>query len=170
MCPRGPSIHHSISEDTIVEAGFLAVESALKTIEESADDPSALELNWSIKLGKYLLNVDREAQKAAEQTLKQQFHDKIEIRGEESSLEPFTFKSELAALLDMVDGTDLLERGLGNWCSAMTIFNEERVWASLIGMQNREIYFERHSEPQAFVREPRTPRDRSCNPRRDSCE
>ena len=154
MSPRGPKIHH-ITEDYVLETGFLAVESALKTIERHLADVDAFELLWNYTLKKNLLKIDQFAQAAAEDILKERLHDNVEIRGEESSLADVTFQGHVAALLDMIDGTDLLERGLGNWCSAMVLFNRERVWASLIGMPNGEIYFEQHSDPIAYLREPR---------------
>jgi hypothetical protein len=58
----------------------------------------------------------------------------------------------------MVDGTDLLERSFGNWCSAMVFFDvkHSKVLESLIGLPNREIYFSRRNLKKAFVREPST--------------
>lgn len=155
MCPRSARFHYTFSEADILDAGFLAIETALKTIHEHKDDPEYLELRWNPKLKKNLLKIDEFAQTAAEAALKVRLPDAVEIRGEESSLEDLTYRLEVAALLDMVDGTDLLERGLWNWCSAMVLFNRQQVWASLIGMPNREIYYERFSEAGAFVREPR---------------
>jgi fructose-1,6-bisphosphatase/inositol monophosphatase family enzyme len=156
MSPRGPNIHH-ITEDYVLETGFLAVESSLKTIEKHSSDPDAFELLWNYTLQKNLLKIDQFAQAAAEDILKDRLHDNVEIRGEESSLADVTFQAHVAALLDMIDGTDLLERGLGNWCSAIVFFNRERVWASLIGMPNCEVYFEQYSDSSAYVREPRKP-------------
>jgi len=47
------------------------------------------------------------------------------ILGEESLRDEgldLTNESRIVALLDMVDGTDLFERGMGNWCSAAAFF------------------------------------------------
>jgi fructose-1,6-bisphosphatase/inositol monophosphatase family enzyme len=154
MSPRGPNIHH-ITEDYVLETGFLAVERSLNTIKKHLSEPDAFELLWNYSLKKNLLKIDQFAQAAAEDILRERLHDNVEIRGEESSLADVTFRVQLAALLDMIDGTDLLERGLGNWCSAMVFFSRDRVWASLIGMPNGEIYFQQHSDNSAYVREPR---------------
>jgi len=63
----------------------------------------------------------------------------------------------LAALLDMLDCSDLLKRKLGNWCSAATVFEAgaTKIITALVGMPNKEIYFTKHSQPEcAFVRVP----------------
>ena len=156
MSPRGPNVHH-ITEDYVLETGFLAVERALDTVKKHLTDPDAFELLWNYSLKKNLLKIDQFAQAAAEDILKDRLHDNVEVRGEESSLADVTFQVHVAALLDMIDGTDLLERDLGNWCSAMVFFNRDRVWASLIGIPNGEIYFQQHSDNSAYVREPRKP-------------
>ena len=150
MCPRSASFRPAFSEEIILEAGFVAIETALEMIASHIDDPDYFKLQWNYDLKKNLLTIDEFAQKAAEGALELRLPG-IEIRGEESSLADLTFKGEVAALLDMVDGTDLLERGLGNWCSAMSLFNRDRVWASLIGMPNGEVYYERSSREEAFV-------------------
>jgi len=51
--------------------------------------------------------------------------------------------SNLVVLMDMVDGTDLLERGLSNWCSALVFYfpPERRILASFVGIPEDGVYF-----------------------------
>lgn len=77
----------------------------------------------------------------------------LKIFGEELGEEPLTEdlnltgQDRLVALLDMVDGTDLFERHLSNWCSAMVFYHpaegdpEKRILAALVALPNEEIYF-----------------------------
>jgi fructose-1,6-bisphosphatase/inositol monophosphatase family enzyme len=46
-------------------------------------------------------------------------------------------------LLDAVDGTDLLARGLSNWCSAMAIFDplESRMIATFVGRPGETVFY-----------------------------
>ena len=109
---------------------------------------------WYPKLEKWLLMVDHDAQLVAEQYLEKNLRD-IKIRGEESTLKKFD--GGLAALLDMLDGSDLLKRNLGNWCSAATIFDVDspKIITALVGMPSGEIYFVRNADPTcAFLRPP----------------
>ena len=81
----------------------------------------------------------------------------IQIRGEESGL--YEVRDGLSALLDALDGSDLAKHRLGNWCSALTIFDPgiRKIFAAFVGMPNNEIYFTRHSHTdKAYVRTPTT--------------
>lgn len=156
MNPRGLRQPHP-SEEYVLETGFLAVEAALRTIRKRIANPDSLTLVWNYTLKKNLLKIDEFAQAAAMDIFDERLPESVEIRGEETSLADFTFTKPLAALLDMIDGTDLLERGLGNWCSAMAIFDPENVWASFIGMPEGEIYFVHKSDPLVYLRYPKEP-------------
>lgn len=52
-------------------------------------------------------------------------------------------ESRLVALLDMVDGTDLFERGLGNWCSAAAFFlpDEREIVGAFVGTPEGVVYY-----------------------------
>jgi fructose-1,6-bisphosphatase/inositol monophosphatase family enzyme len=58
----------------------------------------------------------------------------------------FTDQDRLVVLLDMVDGTDLFERHLSNWCSAMTFFHptekdaDKRIIATFVALPDEVIY------------------------------
>ena len=80
---------------------------------------SALTKFWNERQKKRLLAVDLKAQQTGEDVLKKELENTPPtLRGEESSLESIG-EVDIAALLDMLDGTDLLQRDLGNWCSAL---------------------------------------------------
>ncbi len=52
-------------------------------------------------------------------------------------------EARLVALVDMIDGTDLLERGLSNWCSAMVFYHppQQQIAAAFVGLPGDGIYF-----------------------------
>lgn len=144
------------SEEYIVRTGLDTVDLALTSIHErTRPGKHGLDELWYKRLKKWLLMVDHDAQLTAEEYLETQLTG-IQIQGEESTLD--TFSGGLSALLDMLDGSDLLKRNLGNWCSAATIFDSDtaKVITALVGMPNREIYFTQNSNSTcAFVRTPR---------------
>jgi hypothetical protein len=52
-------------------------------------------------------------------------------------------ETRLTAIIDMVDGSDLAERGLGNWCSALIVFRPEpypRILFSMVQNSDGKIY------------------------------
>jgi len=155
---RGPRIHQTYPPDRVLQCGFLAIEQALDSIFKALanSDSRALVQHWNENLKKHALEIDIIVQTRAEATISDQLDGHIEFRGEESSLRELPRGAELAVLLDMVDGTDLLERNFGNWCSAMVFFDVKhaRVLEALIGTPNREIYHTRRNSKKAFVREP----------------
>ncbi len=62
----------------------------------------------------------------------------------------------LCVLVDAIDGTDLLERGLSNWCCASVFFKptEEpgrRIQAAFVGLPNGRVYYATHESVVAFV-------------------
>jgi len=147
--------HQVVSEEQIVQAGLNAVERALDCIYDRATpEKHGLDELFNRRLKKWMLSVDYDAQMVAEKYLKRKLPG-IEIRGEESDLKAFS--GGLAALLDMLDGSDLLKRNLGNWCSAATIFDSEakKIITAIVGMPNGSIYFTQNSNTGcAFVRAP----------------
>jgi len=141
------------SEKRVVQAGLGTVELALDYIyKRTAPGKPGLDELWYPKLKKWLLMVDHDAQLAAEEYLEKELGG-IEIRGEESTLGRLS--GGLAALLDMLDGSDLLKRNLGNWCSAATIFDASvpKIITALVGMPTKEIYFVQNTDSTcAFLR------------------
>jgi hypothetical protein len=68
----------------------------------------------------------------------------------------FTGRDNLVILLDMIDGTDLFERQLSNWCSAVIIFHpgeeepERRIIASFVALPGEAVYFARRDDLEVF--------------------
>lgn len=79
---------------------------------------------------KPLARVDLEAEQAFINPFTADFgSDRIYIVGEESLTDSICFADEkrICLLVDMIDGTDLLERHFGNWCSAIVVFDPQAV-------------------------------------------
>jgi fructose-1,6-bisphosphatase/inositol monophosphatase family enzyme len=114
---------------------------------------------------KEMLDVDKDAEDACRYFLTQHFgDDEIRVLGEETlwkyrdldlsrqrclGYEENDFEivdgpeHRITAVLDMVDGSDLVERDLGNWCSAMVIFRPNPkpiILCSLIQNADDRIY------------------------------
>ena len=102
------------------------------------------------------MGIDFIADEFANDLIRDRFGKKVTIRGEESSLEGFNGEHSCAVLLDMVDGTDLLQRGFGNWCAAMVFFDvrTEVIQCALIGTPDGTIYYMKSSDPHAYVKTP----------------
>jgi fructose-1,6-bisphosphatase/inositol monophosphatase family enzyme len=119
-----------------------------KIIAALGDHPEkALSLNFSPSRNKLALVVDEDAEDNFRDAFQAQIHD-ANIWGEESIKPETNFTNErgLFALVDMVDGTDLLERNLSNWCSAGVFFYPERkegkrIVAACVGMPSRRVYY-----------------------------
>lgn len=72
---------------------------------------------------KPMLTVDRDAERDCKNLLRDSSPE-MYVLGEETLWDKdinLTNETRTVVLLDMVDGTDLLERGLGNWCSAAVV-------------------------------------------------
>jgi len=102
---------------------------------------------------KWMLRCDATAEltcrKEVERLAKEDNVD-VQVYGEESLWdiipdEPIvlTKSHPSVILLDMIDGSDLLERDLGNWCSAAVLFDpkEGRILTSIIQDSHNDIYF-----------------------------
>src|SRR5439155_16167200 len=118
---------------------------------------SALTKFWNERQKKRLLAVDLKAQQTGEDVLKKELENTPPtLRGEESSLESIG-EVDIAALLDMLDGTDLLQRDLGKWCSALVLFSTRepaRIITAAVGVPDKEIYYT--DAIGGYVRLPRT--------------
>jgi fructose-1,6-bisphosphatase/inositol monophosphatase family enzyme len=149
---------NSPTEEELLEAGIAIVKKTIvRVLNKVAEHPEdAFDKLWYPKLSKFVLKVDLFAEREGRDYLRDRFTDRIEIRGEESSLEKVP-QDRIAALMDMLDGSDLLERGLGNWCSAVVFFDSarRRVVASVVGLPSRRIYYARASHKGAYVIPPR---------------
>ncbi|MBI5358669.1 hypothetical protein HZB69_03555 [Candidatus Amesbacteria bacterium] len=77
-------------------------------------------------------------------TLKQHFGEKIHIYGEEARTPASLKNSNLTvALIDAMDGTDLVARGFSNWCTAIIFFHpkQRKILTSIVGHNSGYIYY-----------------------------
>lgn len=111
------------------------------------------------KKGKRLVRVDALAEGFTEvqlfHKLKQSLGYDFISFGEESLYEDLDLSTEerLVILMDMIDGTDLLERELSNWCSAMVFYYplEQRILASFVARpDDNYIYFASEDSEVAY--------------------
>jgi hypothetical protein len=89
--------------------------------------------------------------------LGQEFKGKICAVGEESldrrpDLTDITNRKEVFAIMDIIDGTDLLLRRLGNWCSAIVFYYppKQQILLSLVGDNEGNIFYATHDKPSAY--------------------
>jgi fructose-1,6-bisphosphatase/inositol monophosphatase family enzyme len=127
----------SIERDTDVKTGDSR---ALQEVETTKEDNITREADETAEgaarflLKKYLRNTP--------------YANSLEVWGEESICEKsqeslsFRSKTKTVALLDMIDGTDLVNRHLGNWCAAMAFIYppQKEILASVIALPTREFY------------------------------
>jgi fructose-1,6-bisphosphatase/inositol monophosphatase family enzyme len=97
---------------------------------------------------KDILYVDKEAENGCATYLGRHFGDDcLCVLGEETLWKDpdkdLSRESRIVAILDMVDGSDLLERELGNWCSAMVFFDPKtpEILFSIVQDARDRIYF-----------------------------
>lgn len=103
------------------------------------------------------LFIDDFAESLCEIGLLVEFGSRIRVIGEESfqlypELRDLTNCEHVVALVDVVDGTDLLLRGLSNWCSALVLFSPPRktILASVVADHEGNIFFASEVEECAF--------------------
>lgn len=133
----------------ITKAALATLEKVHRMIRDSArfDSTAAFETVRIGKREKFALVVDIVAERLAALELSRRLA-KLEpvILGEESLRDEgldLSNETHLVALLDMVDGTDLFERGLGNWCSAAAFFlpAERQILGAFVAVPEGDIYF-----------------------------
>lgn len=175
MSPK--TLSPDIEIGDLCNAGILATRVAIGEIHNyvSSYPEEAFEI---LRIGdrqKKALAVDRSAERLFKKTInnysKKRF-SAVEVYGEETLADPNLDLYELSkdetsvfALVDMVDGTDLLERGLENWCSAGVFFRPkamagERILSAFVGLPSKVIYYATLNEDKVYVRSPGKRTDR----------
>jgi fructose-1,6-bisphosphatase/inositol monophosphatase family enzyme len=84
--------------------------------------------------------------------------DQIYVVGEESLFEGLDLgnKEQICLLVDMIDGTDLLERRMSNWCSAIIVFDPQKpeiLGAYVYLAEEGLLYFATKNEKRAYKAE-----------------
>ncbi len=96
---------------------------------------------------KPLATVDFMAERSFEGSIIHAFgEENVFVVGEESLDEvDLTNEKRICVLIDIIDGTDLLQRGLSNWCSAIVIFTPQpsppKILASFVAVKGEALYF-----------------------------
>lgn len=107
---------------------------------------------------KKLLGVDFAAESEVADMLRAKLPG-LRALGEESLTDAdldLSREESLVVLMDMVDGTDLLERGLSNWCSAMIFFHppERRILGAFVGLFEEGVLRDREEHHfRSFTRD-----------------
>ena len=170
MTSHSPNPQESINLSILLDAALYVTNDVIRTILfDIRDDPEVM--LGKVKIGrKQALRIDANA----EDYFRRQLHKtergrfaQIIVHGEERLNDDrdlnLTGQPGIYALVDMVDGTDLLERGLYNWCSAIVFFcpcapEGERILAAFVGIPSgesgSEIYYATATEDGAYVKPP----------------
>ena len=88
---------------------------------------------------------DEEFSTALNEYDRERYRGKIEVYGEERpGFEP-NQDNKVCVLLDALDGSDLAERGLSNWCSAAVFIDHtteaKKVLAAIVGVPPNHVYY-----------------------------
>ena len=146
---------------SLAEAGVFAIRQTLRRIiREFEDDPNtAVRQTIDAETKKRAIDVDL----IADREFATQFrhydggrYAGVIVTGEErpgdSAVDgPFgTY-----VLVDALDGSDLAERGLANWCSAVVFFevsgSAAKIRAAVVGMPPNHVYFATDEDPRVRV-------------------
>ena len=122
--------------EDICNGGVFAIRNTLAHVKWALkhEPERALATTYSPSREKEALFVDEDAEHQFLVNLRSQYNDgllkEVRVWGEESIKKKMDFTNQegVFALVDMIDGTDLLERNLSKWCSAAVFFrprNEE---------------------------------------------
>jgi len=147
--------------DTICQLGIHTAQENIRDIEKQLKNPNRVLISTEVEKKAQLL-IDLVAEENCRTTIQNYNKGKFgkwHFHGEESLLNKnldLSKENSICVLADVIDGTDLLERGLGNWCSCFIFFDPraksgERLLASFVALPDKEVYFARHDMPGAFI-------------------
>ncbi len=135
-----------------------------QVLADIARDPETyLASNLIGKRRKRALRLDSNAEDTFERELRT-YHNgqfaNVAFYGEERLRDPsldLSGSKGITVLVDAVDGTDLVERGLFNWCTASVFFAPsrpagQRILASFVGLPSGEVYYASADSPIAYVK------------------
>jgi hypothetical protein len=145
---------------SLAEAGVFAIRQTLRRIiREFEDDPNtAVRQTIDAETKKKAIDVDL----IADREFATQFrhydggrYAPVIVTGEErpGGTVPGTFGTYV--LVDALDGSDLAERGLANWCSGAVFFevagSTAKIRAAVVGMPPNHLYFATDDDPRVRV-------------------
>jgi len=102
---------------------------------------------------KPLLRLDTLAEDTCRAYFSEHLKDDVRVVGEESLVAALKTDSPILALVDMIDGTDLMEMGVALWCSALVLYGiEDRtILGAIVAFSNGEIYLASRDEAATYV-------------------
>lgn len=116
---------------------------------------------------KSALDIDRYAESLCINEFAAKCQETLFVLGEESltrfsesdDIRDFNEHAQRCVLVDMIDGTDLLEMNIPLWCSAVVIFDPyiPKILGAIVGQASGELYFASCDDDCAYVS--RTPND-----------
>src|SRR5580700_4732507 len=142
-----------LSED-LCEVGIRTIKKVVKQLlDHYVDRPnSSLIPLGDLQSGKRMITADKDAERFFEAYLDRDSDGRfkeIDFYGEETlgnRVIDLNGKAGTCVLVDALDGSDLYERNLGNWCSAATFFTPtndpgKRIRAAIVGLPDGSTYF-----------------------------
>jgi fructose-1,6-bisphosphatase/inositol monophosphatase family enzyme len=147
---------------SLAEAGVFAIRQTLRRIiREFEDDPNtAVRQTIDAETKKRAIDVDL----IADREFATQFrhydggrYAGVIVTGEERPGETGLDEGRFGTyvLVDALDGSDLAERGLANWCSAAVFFDvapsSAKIRAAVVGMPPNHVYFATDEDPRVRV-------------------
>ena len=145
---------------SLAKAGVFAIRQTLRRIiREFEDDPNtAVRQTIDAETKKRAIDVDL----IADREFATQFrhydggrYAGVIVTGEERPGDSLSGPFGTYVLVDALDGSDLAERGLANWCSAVVFFevtgSTAKIRAAVVGMPPNHIYFATDDDPRVRV-------------------
>lgn len=135
----------------ICDGTVSAIRTALTQVKSNLkhDLNTALESVYSKQRMKHALRVDLDSEDQFKQGLRMHFAD-IKVYGEETLkvTDQFQDVDGTICIVDPIDGTDLLERNLSNWCIAAVVIRPKnprghRILTAAVGFPSGRIYYAR---------------------------
>jgi fructose-1,6-bisphosphatase/inositol monophosphatase family enzyme len=151
-----------LASASLAQAGVFAIRQTLRRIiREFEDDPNtAVRQTIDAETKKRAIDVDL----IADREFATQFrhydggrYAGVIVTGEERPGETGPDEGPFGTyvLVDALDGSDLAERGLANWCSAVVFFDvalsSAKIRAAVVGMPPNHVYFATDEDPRVRV-------------------
>lgn len=131
-----------------------SLHAALKELSERPENAGS-HFSRVLRDEKEALSIDLLAEDRCREVFLAKFGADVQFAGEET-LAKFSNWGDgrYCVLVDMVDGTDLVEMNLGLWCSAIVIYDLKfkRIVGAVVGLPTGETYYAEHDRGGAWVR------------------
>lgn len=138
----------------IVESERVRILDALNKLDANPDSAASNFVKRVIET-KLALQIDLDAEVRCRNKFLETFPEDVQFVGEESLANFKEWGQErYCIIVDMVDGTDLVEMNLGLWCSAIVIYDQRNraIIGSVVGLSTGETYHAESDREGARVR------------------